>query len=450
LKPLSGQVIPPFGRGACPFFMIFSEVLTHPPYPARQEGGFVQVRKIILNEFETGYVGRGNNIGSETFRTQLSPLLLIASIFLLNFTARIIAAPLLLTIERDLEFSHGDAGSLFLFLSIGYFISLLGSGHISSRITHRKTIAVSAIAVGTALSLISFSKSLFAMRFCVFLLGIAAGTYLPSGITTVTSLVNPKNWGKAVAIHELAPNLSFILTPLLAETLLHWFIWRNILCFVGMVSIIMGIVFFQFGKGGNFLGEAPNFSFIKKILKIPVFWILIVLFSLAITSTLGIYNMLPLYLVTEHGVSQDWANSLVGTSRISTLGMAFLAGWATDRFGPKTIMVSVFLITGILTLLIGMVSTRWIAAVVFLQPVLAVCFFPAGFAALSTISTPENRNMAISLTIPIAFVLGGGVVPALIGIMADNGYFSWGISLAGVLIMAGFFLSFFLKLSDSR
>jgi MFS transporter, NNP family, nitrate/nitrite transporter len=389
-------------------------------------------------------------MGSETFRTQLSPLLFIASIFLLNFTARIIAAPLLPTIERDLGFSHGDAGSLFLFLSMGYFISLLGSGHISSRMTHRKTIAVSAIAVGVALSLIAFSKSLFAMRCCVFVLGISAGIYLPSGITTVTSLVKPGHWGKAVAIHELAPNLSFILTPLLAEILLHWFIWRNILFFIGMVSVIMGIVFSKLGKGGNFLGEAPNFSSIKKIFRIPAFWILIVLFSLAITSTLGIYNMLPLYLVTEHGMSLDWANSIVGTSRISTLGMAFLGGWATDRFGPKSIMIGAFFVTGILTVLIGMVPTHWIAGMVFLQPLLAVCFYPAGFAALSTISTPENRNMAISLTIPVAFVLGGGVVPAMIGVMADKGYFSWGISFSGVLIMTGFFLLFFLKLSHSR
>jgi len=384
-------------------------------------------------------------MGSETFRTQLGPLLLIASIFLLNFTSRIIAAPLLPTIEKDLGIGHGDAASLFLFLSIGYFISLLGSGHISSRITHRKTIAVSAIAVGTALSLISFSESLFAMRCCVFVLGVSAGIYLPSGITTVTSLVNPRHWGKAVAIHELAPNLSFILTPLLAEMLLHWFKWRTILYFIGVVSVIMGIVFSKLGKGGNFLGEAPNFSSIKKIFRIPAFWILIVLFSLAITSTLGVYNMLPLYLVTEHGMSLDWANSLVGTSRISTLGMAFLGGWATDRFGPKPVMIGVFLVTGILTLLIGMVSTPWIAAIVFLQPVLAVCFYPAGFAALSIISSPENRNMAISLTIPVAFVLGGGIVPALIGVMADNGCFSLGISLSGALIMTGFFLLYFLK-----
>ena len=401
-----------------------------------------------MNDVDTSQLSRDNNNGSEAFLAQFSPILLIASIFFLNFTCRIIVAPLLPIIEKDLGFSHGDAGSLFLFLSIGYFISLLGSGHISSRITHKKTIAVSAIAVGTALSLMSFSKSLFAMRFCVFLLGISAGTYLPSGISTVTSLVNPKHWGKAVAIHEIAPNLSFVLTPLLAEMLLHWFIWRNILFLIGIFSVIMGFVFIHFSKGGNFIGESPNFSSIKSIIEIPAFWILIFLFGLAITGSLGIYNMLPLYLVTEHGLSQEWANSLVGISRISTIGMAFLSGWATDRLGPKTVMVSVFLITGVLTLLLGIVSTNWIAIVVFLQPMLAVCFFPAGFAALSSISTPENRNVAISLTIPIAFVIGGGAIPALIGIMADKGYFAWSISLTGALIMIGFFLSFFLKLSE--
>lgn len=399
-----------------------------------------------MSDIDNCMKGRNNTTGDTSFRTQLTPLFLVASIFLLNFTSRIILAPLLPTIEKDLGLSHGDAGSLFLFLSVGYFLSLLGSGHISSRINHNKTIAVSAIAVGSALSAISFSKNLFAMRFCVFMLGISAGIYLPSGITTVTSLVKPRHWGKAVAIHELAPNLSFILAPLLVEILLHWTFWRYILSLVGIGSVIMGIVFARSGKGGNFSGEAPKFSTIQAILKIPAFWILIVLFSLAITSTLGIYNMLPLYLISEHGVSHEWANSLVGISRISTLGMAFLAGWATDRLGPRAIMVTLFLVTGILTFLLGIVSTYWVIIVVFLQPILAVCFYPAGFSALSSISTPENRNLAISLTIPMAFLLGGGAVPAFIGIMADLGYFSWGISLSGILIMMGFFLSLFLKL----
>ena len=401
-----------------------------------------------MNETGANRLKNNNSIVKGAFQAQLPSILLITSIFFINFTSRITVAPLLPTIENSLDFSHGDAGSLFLFLSFGYFISLLGSGYISSRITHRKTIALSAIFVGLAISLVSVSKSLLAMRCCLFLLGVSAGTYLPSGITTITSLVNPKQWGKAVAIHELAPNLSFLLTPVLVEMLLYWFAWSNIFLLVGTGSIVMGFVFARFGKGGDFLGEAPNFSSVRPILKVPAFWMLIFLFSLAIASTLGIYNMLPLYLVTEHGFSREWANSLVSISRISTLAMALLAGWATDRFGPKSIMTGVFLTTGLLTILLGMVKSYWIGAVVFLQPLFAVCFYPAGFAALSRISTSENRNVAISLTIPIAFVIGGGAVPALIGIMADSGFFAWGISLFGVLIISGFFLSLFVKLSE--
>ena len=400
----------------------------------------------ILNDTGTTTTHLSNSVPDETFRNHLSPLFLLASIFLLNFSSRILLAPLLPALEKDLALSHSDAGSLFLFLSMGYFISLLGSGHISSRISHKKTIVISAIFVGIALSSISFVESLFTARCCVFILGIFAGTYLPSGITTVTSLVHPKHWGKAVAIHELAPNLSFILTPLLVDMLLQWFSWRYILLFIGMTSIILGVIFFRFGKGGLFLGNAPNFKAIIPILKVPDFWMLVLLFGLAITSTLGIYNMLPLYLTAEHGYNLEWANSLVGMSRISTLGMAFLAGLATDRLGPKTIMICVFFVTGILTVLLGMVSTYWVVVVIFLQPILAVCFYPAGFSALSSVSTAENRNVVVSLTIPIAFVLGGGAVPAFIGTMADLGHFSLGISLSGLMILTGFFISLFLKL----
>lgn len=104
-------------------------------------------------------------------------------------------------------------------------------------------------------------------------------------------------------------------------------------------------------------------------------------------------------------------------------------------------MVAVFFVTGILTFLLGIVSTFWVIIVVFLQPILAVCFFPAGFSALSSISTPENRSLVISLTIPMGFILGSGAVPALIGTMADMGHFSWGFSLSGLMILTGFILA---------
>ena len=379
-------------------------------------------------------------------KSQIGPIFLLAAIFLLNFLGRVIIAPLLPTVERDLSFGHAEAGSLFLLISMGYFVSLVASGFVASRLMHYRTISLSASAIGLALVTISFSNSQAGVLLGLVLLGLAAGLYLPSGISTLTSLVTPNQWGKAIAIHELAPNLGFVLAPLISEALLQWFSWRGILGVMGAASITAGVAFARFGKGGRFPGAAPSVASFRNILAKPAFWIMTILFSLGITGSLGVYAMLPLYLVAERGLDQYSANILVAVSRISGLGMAFLAGWATDRFGAKRIMAAVFLLTGSMTVLLGLAKGYWLVIIVFLQPMLAVCFFPAGFAAISCIGPPSSRNVAVSLAIPLAFLIGAGGIPTGIGIMGDLANFALGFGLVGGLILVGFILSLTLEM----
>src|SRR4030043_2190814 len=145
-----------------------------------------------------------------SLRSQMAPLLFLVGIFFLNFIARVFLAPLLPTIENDLKIGHEEAGSFFFVISFGYCIMLLGSSFISSRLNHRRTLILSTVTLGGALLFIGFSQELWLVRLGLFILGMAAGLYLPSGIATLTELVNPKDWGKAISIHELAPNLGFV------------------------------------------------------------------------------------------------------------------------------------------------------------------------------------------------------------------------------------------------
>ncbi len=160
--------------------------------------------------------------------------------------------------------------------------------------------------------------------------------------------------------------------------------------------------------------------------------------------------MLPLYLVAERGLERGWANTLVALSRIAGLGVVFLAGWATDQLGPKRSLRGIFLATGIATMLLGVVQGRWIIPVLFLQPVLAGCFFPAGFAALSKIGPPQVRSIAVSLTVPVAFFIGGGAIPAGIGIMGEGGYFPLGIMLVGLLLMGSIIAVPYVELHEDQ
>jgi len=379
------------------------------------------------------------------FRSQLGPLIILTIIFYLNFLSRIILAPLLPNIEQDLNITHGEAGALFLMISLGYFPSLMGSGFVSSKFTHRTTISLSAICLGISLVLMSQCNSLRAIYISLLLLGISAGLYLPSGMASLTAIFDSGHWGKAFGVHEMGPILSFLTAPLLVEFLLSWFSWRIILILLGLTAIVVGIAFGRFSKGGNFCGEAPNLGSLKTLFAVPGFWYLLILFGLGISGTAGIYTMLPLYLVVEKGLDRSWANMLIAISRISGLGTVFLAGWAADKLGARKILTAVFLLTGLTTVLLGLADNFWLVITVILQPLLASCFFPAGFAALSLIVPSTIRNIGVSFTVPVGFIIGAGAIPMLIGTMGDTGTFSGGIVIAGVLISCGIVLSRFLK-----
>lgn len=384
------------------------------------------------------------------FWPHVGPVLFLAAIFFVNFTARIILAPFLPTIEKELSISHGQAGFFFFLIATGYLTALVSSGFISSRFTHRVTIITSCACVGLALLGIAFAGSLWAMRAGLFALGLAAGLYIPSAIATITALVDSRHWGKAIAVHELAPNLAFLGAPLLAEFFLTWSTWRAALAVLGVVSILLSAVFGRCGRGGEFPGESPASSVFRLLLRTPSFWLMLLLFGLGISSTLGVYAMIPLYLVSERGLERGWTNTILALSRISGPFFGLLGGWVSDRLGPGRTMAGSLLFTGLATLLLGPADASWLVLFVFLQPLLAVWFFPAGFAALSMITPAAARNLAVSFAVPFGFVLGGGVIPTFIGFMGDVGSFAVGFTLTGALILSGGIVALYLKLPERK
>ncbi len=383
---------------------------------------------------------------ASSFWPQVAPVFFLVAIFLLNFISRVIFSPFLPTIEKDLAIGHGQAGFFFFLISAGYLSGLLGSGFLSSRTTHRLTILVSGVGVGVALFVLSGSITLWAMRAGLYALGLAAGLYMPSAIATITALVDQRHWGKAIAVHELAPNLAFFTGPFVAELFLRHSTWRAALAVLGTASLIITLGYFLYGRGGRFAGESPASNAFGVLVRTRSFWIMLILFAMGVSSTVGIYAMLPLYLVSERHFETSWANTVTALSRSYGPIFGVLGGWVSDRLGPQRTMVVSLIVTGLLTLLLGSVADSWMSAAVIIQPALAVWFFPAGFAALAVLAPPQARNLAVGFTIPFGYLIGGGAIPTFIGIMGDAKLFSIGFVITGALICAGGIVAMSLKL----
>jgi MFS transporter, NNP family, nitrate/nitrite transporter len=379
----------------------------------------------------------------------LGPVSFLAVLFLINFTSRVILSPLLPTIEKELAMSHSQAGFLFFLSSAGYLTGLISSGLLSSRSTHRFTIVVSIAGVGAAMLGIAAAQVPWQIRGGLFGLGFAAGLYLPSAIATITALVDRQHWGKAIAVHEVAPNLAFFLSPFIAELFLKWSGWRAALGTLGVLALVASTAFCRFGRGGDFPGESPASSAFGTLARTPAFWLIVVLFALGVSSTVGVYAMLPLYLVAERKLEPTWANTIVALSRVHGPILGLLGGWASDKLGAKQTIVISLTFTGIVTFLLGPLSGAWLNVAVLLQPLLAVWFFPAAFAAIAMIMPAKARNVAVAFSVPFGFVIGAGVIPTFIGAMGDDGAFANGFALTGALIACGGLLAMLLKLPST-
>jgi len=366
-------------------------------------------------------------------------LVLLTFLFWLSFLARIVIGPLLPTMEKALGLDHAQAGALFLWQSTGYFVALLGSGHVAGRLGHRRTIAIAVLGTGLALVGISQTSSLWGLRGWLAVQGLVGGLYLPSAIALITASFEPVRWGRVLAVHELAPNLAFVAAPVLVAQSLPLLGWPMALLLLGGASLAGGAVFLWQARGevaGGSVGP-PRQSHFLPILRQGRFWRMVLLFAIGITGTIGVYSILPLYLVNALGMESGRANMLLGWARLPSLATALFGGWCIDRFGARSTIGGVLAISALSLLVLGVAGPGPATWCLVVQAAAAVGFFPAGFAVLARLAGAGQRNLIVSLVIPPAFLLGGGLMPAVIGALAEAGLFRQGILLCGLLMLLG-------------
>jgi NNP family nitrate/nitrite transporter-like MFS transporter len=365
-----------------------------------------------------------------------------------NFLSRGLFSPLLPYLERDFGVLHAEASSIFLIMALCFSLSMIANGYLSARLRHRGVVVLYELTVGAALLLCAFSPTFTVLKAAAGLVGIGAGLYPPSGLASVVQLAGPRNWGKALGIHEMGPNIGLIAAPLIVGLLVPPVSWRVLAAAVGLLNWGNAVLFYCFGRGGDFPGAPPNIRNLRYIAGNRSFWILTLYFVLAAASAMGLYSILPTYLISAKGMNESLVNSLIGVSRIAALAVIFTAGLLADRFGVKLFIGLIIGLSGLSALLLGLLDGAVLLTAVFVQPLFVSAFFPVVNTALSSITTPATRNVAWSMVIPFAAAIGAGVTPAALGWLGDRGLFALGFVLLGALTILSTLLVPGLRLSN--
>ena len=364
---------------------------------------------------------------------KLLPLFIFWCLWFLNFSTRAVFSPFLPLIEDSLSISHGAAGGLFTSLSIGYGLNLLIVGRFASIWGYKRTVVFGFMGTGLVLFGFQWAESYIAFHILFFLLGFVTGSYLPSILPIITETYDYRHWGKAIGFHDSAASFSIFSIPLLVAFGLHYLSWRNILLFFGIVSLLLPIYFWKISvepKKELSVQKGKVFLLFKR----KTVWIIGFLWIFAAGSCLGLYSILPLFLVKERGIDFHFANNLFGISRVGGVFISILIGFLIDRYGYRKMLVLGIITTGLSTIGLSLASTLpMIVTALILQATLSLAFFPIGLSTISKLTPLSERAMATGVIVSIGMIFGVGFVPFLLGVIADHLNFEVGILGLGIL-----------------
>jgi len=337
-------------------------------------------------------------------------------------------------IEDEFVISHAMAGALFFSFWVGNTMAVFGSGFISQKIGYKKTILI-----GFSVLVITFFLLRFADRYqlfavIVFILGMGAGVYLPCAIPLITAVIEKKSWGKAISFHETAAGFNLLTIPLIIVWALDFSNWKSVFLIFSVLCLIFTIILLLFSPDPR--PESHEKSSLATIIRRKDFWIITTAWICCGIASLGIYNIVPLYLVKERNIQIEAANTIFGISRFGGFIGMIIIGFIIDKFDLKKTLTIILLGTGITTAGIALVHSYALISVTLLaQATFSVIFFPTGLVAIARLTNLADRSMFTATLMSMSSVIGPGLSPLIIGAVADIWSFQIGILIAGIVII---------------
>jgi NNP family nitrate/nitrite transporter-like MFS transporter len=360
------------------------------------------------------------------------PLSIFWGLWFLNFSVRSGFSPVLPLIEDSLNLSHGQAGGLFTSLAVGYSFSMLISGHLTPVWGCKRTIVCGFVGTGIVLILLQRAEDYLTFHVIFFLVGFCAGTYNPAIIPIITETYEPRHWGKVIGIHDSGASLAVFAMPLLIAFGVRFLPWRHLLLILGVAGLLLLVSFWRVAVEPRQDRVRHKVRYVD-LLRRRSLWVMGCLWVFVGASCNGIYSILPLYLIKERGIPFDHANTLISLSRAGGVFVSIAAGFLTDRYGVRKMLVLSLLSTGLSTISLALASTQVpLFVALILQGTFSIVFFPAGLAAVSMLTLLPERSMAIAFILFFGVTFGNGLAPLLLGLTADQFSFAVGILALGV------------------
>lgn len=328
--------------------------------------------------------------------------------------------------------SFGVAASL-IGLAVGIyglarFFTALPAGYLSDRLGRRPTLAIGGIisAIGNLWCAVASTYPEFIVA--RFVAGAGAGLIVTTGLVVLADITTPAVRGRTIAIYQSVFIFAVGIGPypggLIAE---HYGLAAPFVAY-GFAALGAAVVAWfavketrGMGQGSAKPGKGPTLGDQMRLLTERFGFLLVSLIALAnaVVRTGGLFSIIPLFANTRLGlsVSQIGFSLMLGT--VAGLIAGYPAGWLSDKFGRKAVIVPSTIIAGFSMLLFCVAPDYvWFTAATILWSV-SISIGGAAPAAYAAEAAPAGMNAAAISTFRMMSDAGYVIGPLLLGFVAD-------------------------------
>jgi MFS family permease len=266
---------------------------------------------------------------------------------------------LLPIIGKELGLSYAQIGFIMTVQHAAGAIANIPGGAIVDAIGRKGMLmAISLFWIGFPYLLMAFTHSYWMLLTCMVLIGIGNNLWHPAALSTLGQRF-PNRKGLAMSLHGMGGNFGEALAPLLIGALLVAYSWRSVVVINLLPGLVMAVALLVFlGRMNLDHGSEAKSAKAPWTLKAYcrqlttlfsdralVLISLCAMFRTAAQSAL--LTFLPLYLTNNMGYTPAGVGVALFTLQACALASAPLAGYASDRLGRKSVLMSCMIMTAV-------------------------------------------------------------------------------------------------------